>query len=187
LISHVELRVKNKVWTQMFSTQGKALYEAAERKARQGGYGFYRFRIRTTPEEVEALEKCLQARSGDPRFRFQSCVSGTCRALNRAGVVYIPPPFSKTPLLNALYLRLQSLAGARRIESVRFIGKSQIRALLAPEIFMEAYNLYPLGMLVVEMIDRTGRRVWEWIGIDPLQRPARHEPAPAATPSASRH
>jgi hypothetical protein len=188
LISHVELRVKDKVWEQMLGTREKAAYEVAERKARLGGYGFYRFRLRATPEEVERLETYLRTRAGDGKVRIQSCISGACRSLNQAGILYVPPPFSRVPLLSAAYLRIRSLTGARRIESVHFIGKSQIRSLISTEVLNEAYlsrNLLFLGGVIVEGIDSLGHRFFEWIGIEGKESKGASEGGPSPTPSVS--
>ncbi|NDF14028.1 hypothetical protein EB061_01730 [bacterium] len=187
-ISHVELRVKDKVWEQMSSTIEKAAYEVAERKAKQGGYGFYRFRLRATPEEVERLETYLRTRAGDGKVRIQSCVSGACDSLNQAGILYVPPPLSKVPLLSAVYLRVLSLTGARRIESVHFIGKSQIRSLIATEIVSEAnisFKLALIGVAVVEGIDSLGHRFIEWIGIEGKESKGAAGGGPSPTPSVS--
>ena len=171
-ISHIELNVKDNLWHTLFNTTKGSPYAVAERNAKIGGKSFYRFRLKVSPDELNRLQNYLD--EGAKTSRLQTCVSGACRALNRSGILYIPPPFSKIPLLSAVYLRLMKLSRARRIESVHFVGKSQLKSLFTAEVAVESFYALQsvcLGVFVVESIDEAGRKFIDWIRVDEKPSP----------------
>ena len=163
-VSHVELSVQGKVWNSTGSYKINNDYRVLERKALQGGKGFYRFKIRATEDEIVKLQRYLSDREG--KRGLQNCISGACKALNRGGIVYVPPPFSKAPALNALYWRLTKTFGYNRIESITYVGKSQWKTLLGFQIPLELVTTVFYGGILVIGMDAAGEKIYDLLKVE---------------------
>lgn len=98
---HVEIAVLGQVYKANGGYEKSGSLVAHERASRSG-LPYFAVPIRATAKELEKLSKFV----GKNEPFLQSCVSGTCRALNRNLGIYIPPVVRWSPEFTLAYLSL---------------------------------------------------------------------------------
>jgi len=99
-----------------------ASLEGAKRAANKvNGRGFFRFRLRLTPDEYNSLRQAV----ANPRFtlfRFPMCAGGVCSLIHRNTAIDIAPGI--VPLFTAANLAIEKSLGYKRIVSIDYEGSA---------------------------------------------------------------
>lgn len=116
---HTEVETAGWIYNPAFEYQRKDLSSAVEKTKQEGRKGFVRFVLALTECELQQMQDFLAEQThSHPR---DSCVFGTCRALQSAGFK-IPFPFNAYPTLNFLYLSALHAAGSSRVVRIEKHG-----------------------------------------------------------------
>lgn len=168
IFPHTELSVDGVFWNARKEYKPGATNAVAERAARAGSKGFFRFKLAVTEDELNSLRGFLKEREGK-QIPFQFCASGACKAITQNTGIVIPLPFSKSPALSAAYLTAVQKLGYSRVVKIEYVGKNAFRNLLTPGVIGEAlhgYDVYVVGGLIITGVNELGQLVQDAV---PLQ------------------
>ncbi len=126
LKTHVELSIEGTLYNSAGNFSRSGTLASAERLAEQRpSRSFIGFSLKVSPEELQRLKAFYEKNEEKSLSPFQSCISGTCHAINSSTGLKIPWPFSAVPTLAALYLTSTHYLGFQRITKIRVVNPSR--------------------------------------------------------------
>lgn len=126
LKTHVELSIEGTLYNSAGNFTRSGTLASAERLAEQRpSRSFIGFRLKVSPEEFQRLKAFYETHEAESLSPFQSCISGTCHAINSSTGFKIPWPFSAVPSLAAIYLTSTHYLGFQRITEIRVVNPSR--------------------------------------------------------------
>lgn len=126
LKTHVELSIEGTLYNSAGNFTRSGTLASAERLAEQRpSRSFIGFRLKVSPEEFQRLKSFYETHEAESLSPFQSCISGTCHAINSSTGFKIPWPFSAVPSLAAIYLTSTHYLGFQRITEIRVVNPSR--------------------------------------------------------------
>ncbi len=101
--------------------------------------GYFSFEIRASQAQIDELKGFLEQRLRHD----ETCAGGTCLALSQMNILNIPFPFSRSPILQALYLSVLRMVPGSRVVSISFHGSRPFHSIFhSPDFYREVR--YPL-------------------------------------------
>lgn len=135
LKTHVELSIEGTLYNSAGNFARSGTLASAERLAEQRPTrAFIGFSLKVSPEEFRRLKAFYETHEAESLSAFQSCISGTCHAINSTTGFKIPWPFSAVPSLAAIYLTSTHYLGFQRITEIRVVNPSRKPLLLSQNL-----------------------------------------------------
>lgn len=138
LKTHVELSIEGTLYNSAGNFTRSGTLASAERLAEQRpSRAFIGFSLKVSPEEFRRLKAFYETHEAESLSAFQSCISGTCHAINSSTGFKIPWPFSAVPTLAAIYLTSTHYLGFQRITEIRVVNPYRKPLLLSQNLLGE--------------------------------------------------
>jgi hypothetical protein len=135
LKTHVELSIEGTLYNSSGQYARSGTLHSAERLAEmRPSRAFIGFSLKVSPEEFRRLKAFYETHEAESLSAFQSCISGTCHAINSTTGFKIPWPFSAVPSLAAIYLTSTHYLGFQRITEIRVVNPSRKPMLLSQNL-----------------------------------------------------
>ncbi len=135
LKTHVEISIEGTLYNSSGQYARSGTLHSAERLAEmRPSRAFIGFSLKVSPEELKRLKDFYETHEEQSLSAFQSCISGTCHAINSSTGFKIPWPFSAVPSLAAIYLTSTHYLGFQRITEIRVVNPSRKPILLSQNL-----------------------------------------------------
>lgn len=121
--STTNVEVDKVIWSTILRYIKKGSVEKVDEEYRSKRSGYFRFGVSATQQEIEKLRTVLE----DAGTHRMDCVTAACDALRKAGILKVPFPFNRLPVLSAAYLGFLRILPNSRVNHIEYVGVEPFR------------------------------------------------------------